>query len=56
MSRKLHSVDGNVTPMRHTDVLASLPDLENLDYVAQYDTNQPTNDECADHPYESSTL
>lgn len=40
---------GNVTPMRHTDVLAPLPDLENLDYVAQHDTNQPTNDECAEH-------
>jgi len=40
---------GNVTPMRLTDVLAPLPDLENLDYVAQHDTNQPTNDECAEH-------
>lgn len=48
-SRKLHSVDGNVTPMRHTDVLAPLPDLENLDYVAQHDTDQPTNDEYAEH-------
>ena len=40
---------GNVTPLPHTDVLAPLPDLENLDYVAQHDTNQPTNDECAEH-------
>lgn len=40
---------GNVTHMRHTDVLAPLPDLENLDYVAQHDTNQPTNDEYAEH-------
>lgn len=47
---------GNVTPLPHTDVLAPLPDLENLDYVAQHDTNQPTNDECAEHLYESSTL
>lgn len=39
----------NVTPMRHTDVLAPLPDLENLDYVAQHDTDQPTNDEYAEH-------
>lgn len=40
---------GNVTPLPHTDVLAPLPGLENLDYVAQHDTNQPTNDECAEH-------
>lgn len=40
---------GNVTPMRHTDVLAPLPDLENLDYVAQHDTDQPTNDEYAEN-------
>lgn len=40
---------GNVTPMRHTDVLAPLPDLDTLDYVAQHDTNQPTNDEYAEH-------
>ena len=40
---------GNVTPMRHTVVLAPLPDLDTLDYVAQHDTNQPTNDEYAEH-------
>lgn len=40
---------GNVTPMRHTDVLAPLPDLDTLDYVAQHDTNQPTNDEYAEN-------
>ncbi len=40
---------GNVTPLPHTDVLAPLPDLENLDYVAQHDTDQPTNDEYAEH-------
>lgn len=40
---------GNVTPMRHTDVLAPLPDLDTLDYVAQHDTDQPTNDEYAEH-------
>lgn len=39
----------NVTPLPHTDVLAPLPDLENLDYVAQHDTDQPTNDEYAEH-------
>ena len=46
---KLSSVAGNVTPLPHTDVLAPLPDLENLDYVAQHDTDQPTNDEYAEH-------
>lgn len=40
---------GNVTPMRHTDVLAPLPDLDTLDYVAQHDTDQPTNDEYAEY-------
>ena len=39
----------NVTHMRHTDVLAPLPDLDTLDYVAQHDTDQPTNDEYAEH-------
>lgn len=39
----------NVTPMRHNDVLAPLPDLDTLDYVAQHDTDQPTNDEYAEH-------
>lgn len=47
--QKLHSVAGNVTPLPHTDVLAPLPDLEKLDYVAQHDTNQPTKDEYADN-------
>lgn len=40
---------GNVTPLPHTDVLAPLPDLDTLDYVAQHDTDQPTNDEYAEH-------
>lgn len=48
-SRKLHSVDGNVTPMPHTDVHAPLPDLETLDYVAQHDHDQPTIDEYVDN-------
>lgn len=39
----------NVTPLPHTDVLAPLPDLDTLDYVAQHDTDQPTNDEYAEH-------